>query len=61
MTKIAKKTPYEGYKGNQEMTRKNILNDVFKAGDRYFNTGDLFVEDELGYLYFQDRTGDTFR
>lgn len=24
-------------------------------------TGDVLVMDELGYLYFRDRTGDTFR
>lgn len=23
--------------------------------------GDLLISDELGYLYFKDRTGDTFR
>ncbi|ODM89680.1 Long-chain fatty acid transport protein 1 [Orchesella cincta] len=26
-----------------------------------FRTGDLFVKDELGYLYFKDRMGDSFR
>lgn len=26
-----------------------------------FPTGDIIVSDELGYLYFRDRTGDTFR
>lgn len=24
-------------------------------------SGDILVSDELGYLYFRDRTGDTFR
>lgn len=24
-------------------------------------TGDILVMDDLGYLYFRDRTGDTFR
>ena len=24
-------------------------------------TGDILVMDELGYMYFKDRTGDTFR
>ncbi len=27
----------------------------------FYFTGDLVVCDELGYLYFKDRTGDTFR
>lgn len=25
------------------------------------STGDILVADELGYLFFRDRTGDTFR
>lgn len=28
---------------------------------RLFSLGDVLVMDELGYLYFRDRTGDTFR
>lgn len=27
----------------------------------YNYSGDIIVSDELGYLYFKDRTGDTFR
>lgn len=34
---------------------------MFAYGDRYFLTGDILYMDELGYLYFKDRTGDTFR
>jgi len=34
---------------------------VFTRGDNYFLTGDVVAMDELGYLYFKDRTGDTFR
>lgn len=26
-----------------------------------FVPGDILISDELGYLYFKDRTGDTFR
>lgn len=26
-----------------------------------FFTGDILISDEMGYLYFKDRTGDTFR
>lgn len=28
---------------------------------KIFYSGDILVLDELGYLYFKDRTGDTFR
>jgi len=30
-------------------------------GDLCFRSGDILVSDELGYLYFKDRKGDTFR
>lgn len=26
-----------------------------------FSAGDILVMDEFGYMYFKDRTGDTFR
>ena len=42
-------------------TEKKILRDVFEKGDRWFRTGDLMRKDELGYYYFVDRIGDTFR
>jgi len=38
-----------------------VLGDVFKAGDRWFATGDLMRQDGEGYFYFVDRVGDTFR
>lgn len=34
---------------------------MFEEGDSYFNSGDILVSDILGYFYFRDRTGDTFR
>jgi fatty-acyl-CoA synthase len=37
------------------------LHDVFKKGDIWFRTGDLMRKDRLGYFYFKDRIGDTFR
>jgi solute carrier family 27 fatty acid transporter 1/4 len=51
---------FSGYH-NESETNKKILRDVFKKGDSYFNTGDLLMMDEEGYVYFCDRTGDTFR
>jgi fatty-acyl-CoA synthase len=51
---------FEGYV-DKDATKKKILVDVFTKGDQYFRTGDLLSKDELGYIYFADRIGDTFR
>ncbi len=51
---------FDGYE-NEEATNKKILRDVYKIGDAWFRTGDLMKRDELGYYYFMDRVGDTFR
>uniref|UniRef100_A0A4W4GKH7 long-chain-fatty-acid--CoA ligase n=1 Tax=Electrophorus electricus TaxID=8005 RepID=A0A4W4GKH7_ELEEL len=53
--------PFLGYVGNKAMTEKKLLRDVFKDGDVYFNTGDLMLQDHRDFVYFKDRTGDTFR
>ena len=50
----------DGYE-NKSATEKKILTNVFRHGDRCFNTGDTLVMDEEGFYYFCDRTGDTFR
>ncbi|MGH6923731.1 MAG: long-chain-acyl-CoA synthetase [Propylenella sp.] len=51
---------FEGY-ADPGATEKKILRDAFEDGDRWFRTGDLMKKDELGYYYFVDRLGDTFR
>lgn len=51
---------FEGYQ-TKEATQKKILRDVFKKGDAWFRTGDLLRRDKLGYFYFMDRVGDTYR
>lgn len=51
---------FEGY-ADKKASEKKILHDVYKKGDAYFNSGDVLVMDLLGYFYFKDRTGDTFR
>ena len=51
---------FEGYTAAGD-TQKKILRGVFKTGDIWFRTGDLLRRDELGYFYFVDRVGDTFR
>ncbi len=51
---------YDGYTKGTD-TGKKILRDVFEKGDAWFRTGDLMKRDALGYFYFVDRIGDTFR
>lgn len=51
---------YPGYV-NTEATKKKVIYNVFRNGDSAFLSGDLVEIDEFGYLYFRDRTGDTFR
>ncbi|KAM9366237.1 long-chain fatty acid transport protein 2-like [Symphorus nematophorus] len=61
VAKIGKLTPFSGYAKNKQQTEKKILNDVFVKGDSYFNSGDLLKIDDKGFVFFQDRIGDTFR
>ena len=58
--KIVIEGSFEGYV-DKEATKKKILSDVFEKGDQYFRSGDLLSKDDLGYVYFADRIGDTFR
>ncbi|KAJ8679470.1 hypothetical protein QAD02_015257 [Eretmocerus hayati] len=51
---------FNGYL-DREASKKKIIEDVFVRGDKAFLTGDILVQDEFGYFYFKDRTGDTFR
>uniref|UniRef100_A0A3P8UH27 long-chain-fatty-acid--CoA ligase n=1 Tax=Amphiprion percula TaxID=161767 RepID=A0A3P8UH27_AMPPE len=59
--KISRKTPFSGYAKNKQQTEKKKLKNVFETGDLYFNSGDLLRIDDEGFVYFQDRIGDTFR
>uniref|UniRef100_A0A8C8RUJ3 long-chain-fatty-acid--CoA ligase n=1 Tax=Pelusios castaneus TaxID=367368 RepID=A0A8C8RUJ3_9SAUR len=59
--KITNSSPFTGYAGDRQKSEKKILRDVLKKGDLYFNSGDLLRADHEGFLYFQDRVGDTFR
>ncbi|KAI9260767.1 hypothetical protein BDA99DRAFT_513160 [Phascolomyces articulosus] len=53
--------PFTGYYDNEAATNKKILRNAFVKGDMYFRSGDLITLDNLGYYYFGDRLGDTFR
>ncbi|KAK0179553.1 hypothetical protein PV327_005295 [Microctonus hyperodae] len=51
---------FNGYL-DKEASKKKVIENVFTKGDAAFITGDILVQDEMGYFYFKDRTGDTFR
>ena len=53
--------PFSGYKNNEKATNSKIVTDVFKKGDKYFISGDLFKMHKNGYVSFVDRLGDTFK
>ncbi|KAL0849046.1 hypothetical protein ABMA28_013409 [Loxostege sticticalis] len=61
--KITPNNPSREYLGyvDKAASQKKVVKDVFAHGDQAFISGDILVADELGYLYFRDRTGDTFR
>ncbi|XP_032173076.1 solute carrier family 27 member 3 isoform X2 [Mustela erminea] len=58
---VSQQSPFLGYAGGPELGQGKLLKSVFRAGDVFFNTGDLLVCDHQGFLRFHDRTGDTFR
>ncbi|XP_021961206.1 long-chain fatty acid transport protein 4 [Folsomia candida] len=61
--RIIKKNPmtdFEGY-ADKSSTGGKILENAFRKGDSWFRSGDVLVQDELGYFFFRDRKGDTFR
>ena len=51
---------FDGYV-DEEASRKKVVENVRKPGDRYFNSGDLLELHEDGWVSFADRIGDTFR
>ena len=63
---ISEKFQFDGYT-DPSATEKKIVRDVQGRGDRWFNTGDLVRQIDVGFaaglkhFQFVDRTGDTFR
>ena len=51
---------FEGYT-DAKASQKKVMSDVFSRGDRVFLSSDILRKDEDGFMYFCDRTGDTFR
>eukprot|EP00760_Papus_ankaliazontas_P034346 PhM_4_TR7139/c0_g1_i1/m.89913/K08745/SLC27A1_4, FATP1, FATP4; solute carrier family 27 (fatty acid transporter), member 1/4 len=52
---------FDGYVNDTEGTNKKILHNVLEKDDMYFRSGDLLRMDHRGFVYFEDRVGDTFR
>ena len=61
--KIVRGDPIKDFKGYKDATatNKKVLSNVLKKGDLFFRSGDILIMDELGFLTFKDRVGDTFR
>ncbi|XP_026325418.1 long-chain fatty acid transport protein 4-like isoform X2 [Hyposmocoma kahamanoa] len=61
--KIQPNNPSRAFLGyvDKEASEKKIVRNVLSHGDSAFISGDIIISDDLGYLYFKDRTGDTFR
>lgn len=60
ITEINDKQPFDGYT-DKEASEKKILKNVFKQGDRWFNSGDMVIDQGFKHIAFADRLGDTFR
>lgn len=60
ITKVTKSASFDGYTDEKESNKK-LLNDVFRKGDEWFNTGDLVKDQGWRHIQFVDRVGDTFR
>lgn len=52
---------FVGYFGNKKASESKLLRDVQKKGDVFMRTGDLMSVDADGFIYFNDRLGDTYR
>ena len=46
---------------SREDTTKKVVRNVMSRSDCYFRSGDVLSRNELGYVTFVDRRGDTFR
>ncbi|MFX1425727.1 MAG: long-chain-acyl-CoA synthetase [Promethearchaeota archaeon] len=57
---IAGTAVFRGYT-DKKATESKIFHNVFKGGDKWFNTGDLMRDIGNNHAQFVDRLGDTFR
>lgn len=52
---------FSGYANQTEASQKKVIHNLFRTGQAGFNTGDVCMSDNDGFVYFCDRVGDTFR
>jgi len=57
--KVQKRREFVGYT-DREASKKKLVHNVTEKGDTYFLSGDLLVESD-GFYWWYDRVGDTFR
>ncbi|HUR40215.1 MAG TPA: long-chain-acyl-CoA synthetase [Verrucomicrobiae bacterium] len=60
LTEVTDSAPFDGYT-DSGAGEKKLVRDAFKAGDCWFNTGDLVRDQGWRHIQFVDRLGDTFR
>lgn len=60
ISEISEESVFDGYV-NKERNEDKILRNVFKPGDKWFNSGDLLQDIGFKHARFIDRIGDTFR
>ncbi|AYF72739.1 long-chain-acyl-CoA synthetase [Nocardia yunnanensis] len=60
LAKVTTSSPFDGYT-DADATESKLVRDGFRAGDCWFDTGDLVRDQRYGHIAFVDRLGDTFR
>ncbi len=60
VAKISRFARFDGYVDAKASTKK-VVRDVLRAGDAYFDSGDLLTLHEDRWVSFADRVGDTYR
>ncbi|MDI3258322.1 MAG: long-chain-acyl-CoA synthetase [Sinobacteraceae bacterium] len=60
LAEVTDRSPFDGYT-EKDASEEKLLHDVFRRGDRWFNTGDLVRDQGYRHIQFVDRLGDTFR
>lgn len=58
--KVTRITPFIGYT-DKNQSKKALIENAFKSGDQWFNTGDMVRNIGFHHYQFVDRLGDTFR